>query len=129
MKLGRLNHIGVATPSIEESLRYYRDVMGATITHEPFDLEEQGVTVCFVDTPGENGTNGTQIELIEPLGEQSTLTGFLAKNPAGGSTMSATKSRTSRTRVSGSRTWVSGSSARRASVRMARRSSSCTPRT
>ena len=65
-------------------MRYYRDVMGATITHEPFDLEEQGVKVCFVDTPGENGTNGTQIELIEPLGEQSTLTGFLAKNPAGG---------------------------------------------
>ncbi|HBC14239.1 MAG TPA: methylmalonyl-CoA epimerase, partial [Erythrobacter sp.] len=29
MKLGRLNHIGVATPSIAESLRYYRDVMGA----------------------------------------------------------------------------------------------------
>ncbi|BBI20635.1 MAG: methylmalonyl-CoA epimerase [Pseudomonadota bacterium] len=84
MKLGRLNHIGVATPSIAESLRYYRDVMGASITHEPFDLEEQGVKVCFVDTPGENGTNGTQIELIEPLGEQSTLTGFLAKNPAGG---------------------------------------------
>lgn len=84
MKLGRLNHIGVATPSIAESLRYYRDVMGATISHEPFDLEEQGVKVCFVDTPGENGTHGTQIELIEPLGEQSTLTGFLAKNPAGG---------------------------------------------
>ncbi len=65
MKLGRLNHIGVATPSIAESLRYYRDVMGASITHEPFDLEEQGVTVCFVDTPGENGTNGTQIELFD----------------------------------------------------------------
>ena len=84
MKLGRLNHIGVATPSIAESLRYYRDVMGATIAHEPFDLEEQGVTVCFVDTPGENGTNGTQIELIEPLGEQSTLRTFMAKNPLGG---------------------------------------------
>lgn len=26
MTLGRLNHIGVATPSIEESVRYYRDV-------------------------------------------------------------------------------------------------------
>ena len=90
MKLGRLNHIGVATPSIAESLRYYRDVMGATITHEPFDLEEQGVKVCFIDTPGPSTgseraeLNGTQIELIEPLSENSTLTGFLAKNPAGG---------------------------------------------
>ena len=86
MKLGRLNHIGVATPSIAESLTYYRDVMGARQITEPFDLPEQGVKVCFVDTPdsaGELGM-GTQIELIEPLGEQSTLTGFLEKNPAGG---------------------------------------------
>lgn len=84
MKLGRLNHIGVATPSIEDSVAYYREVMGATSITEPFDLPEQGVKVCFVDTPGENGTQGTQIELIEPLGPDSTLTGFLAKNPAGG---------------------------------------------
>ncbi|QZD95699.1 methylmalonyl-CoA epimerase [Qipengyuania gelatinilytica] len=84
MKLGRLNHIGVATPSIEESIRYYRDVMGATSFHKPFDLEAQGVKVCFVDTPGENGTNGTQIELIEPLGPDSPIAKFLEKNPAGG---------------------------------------------
>ena len=83
MKLGRLNHIGVATPSIEESIRYYRDVMGATSFHKPFDLEAQGVKVCFVDTPGENGTNGTQIELIEPLGPDSPIAKFLEKNPAG----------------------------------------------
>lgn len=84
MKLGRLNHIGVATPSLEASLAYYRDVMGATLAHAPFDLPAQGVKVCFVDTPGENGTAGTQIELIEPLGEASPIHGFLARNPAGG---------------------------------------------
>ena len=84
MKLGRLNHIGVATPSIEESVRYYRDVMGATSFDKPFDLEAQGVRVCFVDTPGQNGTNGTQIELIEPLGPDSPIAKFLEKNPAGG---------------------------------------------
>jgi len=84
MKLGRLNHVGVATPSIEQSIAYYRDVMGATHIHEPFDLPAQGVKVCFVDTPGENGTSGTQIELIEPLGEDSPIHGFIAKNPFGG---------------------------------------------
>ncbi|MDX3899495.1 MAG: methylmalonyl-CoA epimerase [Sphingobium sp.] len=84
MKLGRLNHIGIATPSLEASIAYYRDVMGATIAHAPFDLPAQGVKVCFVDTPGENGTAGTQIELIEPLGEASPIHGFIAKNPAGG---------------------------------------------
>ncbi len=85
MKLGRLNHIGIATPSIAESIAFYRDVMGATKIHEPFDMEEQGVKVCFVDTPAADGAmNGTQIELIEPLGEASAINGFLAKNPLGG---------------------------------------------
>lgn len=84
MKLGRLNHIGVATPSIAESIVFYRDVMGATKIHEPFDLPEQGVKVCFVDTPTDTGMNGTQIELIEPLPGNSSIAGFLEKNPQGG---------------------------------------------
>ena len=78
MKLGRLNHIGVATPSIADSITHWRDVMGATKIHEPFDMPDQGVRVCFVDAPN------TQIELIEPLGPDSPIHGFLAKNPAGG---------------------------------------------
>ncbi len=78
MNLGRLNHVGVATPSIEKSVALYRDMLGATKIHEPFDLPPQGVRVCFVDTPN------SQIELIEPLGETSPLHAFLAKNPAGG---------------------------------------------
>jgi methylmalonyl-CoA/ethylmalonyl-CoA epimerase len=78
VKLGRLNHVGVATPSIEKSVALYRDLLGATKIHEPFDLPAQGVRVCFVDTPN------SQIELIEPLGEASPLVKFLEKNPAGG---------------------------------------------
>lgn len=84
MKLGRLNHIGVATPSIADSMVFYRDVMGATKIHEPFDLPEQGVKVCFVDTPGEQGTEGTQIELVEPLPGNTSIQSFLDKNPQGG---------------------------------------------
>lgn len=84
MKLGRLNHIGVATPSIADSIDFYRDVLGATDITEPFDLPEQGVKVCFVNTPTHSGMDGTQIELIEPLGETSTIRGFLDKNPLGG---------------------------------------------
>ncbi|WP_174273416.1 methylmalonyl-CoA epimerase [Sphingomonas bacterium] len=78
MKLGRLNHVGVATPSIEASIAYYRDVMGAQVIGAPFDMPSQGVKVCFVDAPN------FQVELIEPLGADSPIHGFLAKNPAGG---------------------------------------------
>lgn len=84
MKLGRLNHIGVATPSIADSIAHYRDTMGATDIEEPFDLPEQRVKVCFVNTPTDSGMSGTQIELIEPLGETSAIKNFLEKNPLGG---------------------------------------------
>ena len=78
MKLGRLNHVGVATPSIEASVAHYRETMGAEVVREPFDLPAQGVRVCFVDTPN------CQIELIEPLGANSPIRAFLAKSPLGG---------------------------------------------
>jgi methylmalonyl-CoA/ethylmalonyl-CoA epimerase len=76
--LGRLNHVGVATPSIARSIETYRNLLGATAIGEPFDLPAQGVTVCFIDTPN------TQIELIEPYDEGSPIAGFLRSNPAGG---------------------------------------------
>ena len=78
MTLGRLNHVGVATRSIEQSIALYRDLFGATGIGEPFDLPPQKVRVCFVDTPN------SQIELLEPLGEDSPIAKFLEKNPAGG---------------------------------------------
>lgn len=76
--IGRLNHVGVATPSIDDSIALYRDMLGATSIETPFDLPAQGVRVCFVNLPN------SQIELIEPLGEASPIHGFLAKNPKGG---------------------------------------------
>ncbi|WP_293872516.1 MULTISPECIES: methylmalonyl-CoA epimerase [unclassified Sphingomonas] len=78
MILGRLNHVGVATPSIARSIETYRNLLGATVIGEPFDLPAQGVKVCFIDTPN------TQIELIEPYDDTSPIAGFLRSNPAGG---------------------------------------------
>lgn len=76
--IGNLNHVGVATPSIEDSVKLYRDVLGATKIGEKFSLPEQGVWVCFVDLPN------SQIELIEPYGDDSPIHGFLKQNPSGG---------------------------------------------
>ena len=76
--IGRLNHVGIATPSIETSVRLYRDLLGATEIGETFAMAEQGVWVCFVNLPN------SQIELIEPFGDASPLHAFLAKNPKGG---------------------------------------------
>jgi methylmalonyl-CoA/ethylmalonyl-CoA epimerase len=80
MKLGRLNHVGVAVPDMDAAIAFWRDTMGAELVTEPFDMPEQGVRVAFVDTPG----GGTQVELLAPLSAESTVNGFLARNPQGG---------------------------------------------
>ncbi len=80
MQIGRLNHVGVAVPSIEAAKDTYRTLYGvpeADITHT-WDMPAQGVRVAFVTVAN------SQIELIEPLGENSPIIKFLEKNPAGG---------------------------------------------
>jgi methylmalonyl-CoA/ethylmalonyl-CoA epimerase len=76
--IGKLNHVGVATPSIDASVKMYREVLGATSITDKWAMPEQGVWVCFVNLPN------SQIELIEPYGDKSPITAFLEKNPKGG---------------------------------------------
>ena len=74
--LGRLNHIAIAVPDLAAATAVYRDTLGASVS-APQELPEHGVTVVFVDL------GNTKVELLEPLGEDSTIAGFVAKNPAG----------------------------------------------
>ena len=76
--LGPLNHVGVAVPSLPDAIETYRTLYGATDITEPFDMPAQGVKVCFVNLPN------SQIELIEPLNEESPIHNFIQKNPKGG---------------------------------------------
>ena len=78
MTIGRLNHIGIAVPSIEKAFETYRRLYNATDFVQPFDMPAQGVRVGFVNLPN------TQLEIIEPLGGESPILNFLAKNPKGG---------------------------------------------
>lgn len=76
--IGPLNHVGIAVPDIEAAIKMYRDVFGCTKITPPKDLPPQGVTYAFVDLPS------GQVELIQPYGENSPITKFLARNPKGG---------------------------------------------
>lgn len=78
--IGRLNHVGVAVPSIEDAKATYRDLYGVpeSAMTETRELAAQGVKFAFVDVAN------SQIELIEPLGPDSPIANFLAKNPNGG---------------------------------------------
>ncbi|KAL4458166.1 hypothetical protein ABPG75_013031 [Micractinium tetrahymenae] len=75
--VGRLNHVAIAVPSLEEAAAKYRDVLGVQVS-EPQALPEHGVRVVFVQLPN------TKLELLEPLGEGSPIAKFLEKNAAGG---------------------------------------------
>ena len=75
--IGRLNHVAIAVPDLEAAMAGYRDTLGARVG-APQDEPEHGVTVVFVELPN------TKIELLHPLGADSPIAGFLAKNPSGG---------------------------------------------
>ena len=76
--LGPLNHVGIAVPSIDAAAEVYKNLYGVVDITDPGELPAQGVRFCFVNLPN------SQIELIEPLGENSPIDNFLIKNPKGG---------------------------------------------
>ena len=75
--IGRLNHVAIAVPDIAAAAKSYREFLGATVS-EPRALSEHGVTIVFVELAN------TKVELLEPLGGNSPITKFLARNPDGG---------------------------------------------
>jgi methylmalonyl-CoA/ethylmalonyl-CoA epimerase len=75
--IGRLNHVAIVVPDLAAAAALYRDAFGATVS-EPQQLPEHGVAIVFVDLPN------SRIELMSPLGADSPVVAFLARNPAGG---------------------------------------------
>ena len=75
--IGRLNHVAIVVPDLAAAAAVYRDSLGARVS-APLALPAHGVTVVFVELAN------TRIELLEPLGSQSPVRGFLDRNPAGG---------------------------------------------
>lgn len=75
--IGSLNHVAIAVPDLESACRLYRDTLGAVVS-APVAMPAHGVTTVFVDLPN------TKIELLQALGEDSPIAGFLARRPEGG---------------------------------------------
>ena len=75
--IGRLNHVAIAVPDLEAAMKTYRETLGAKVS-APEDQPDHGVTTVFIELPN------TKVELLYPLGENSPIAAFLAKNPSGG---------------------------------------------
>jgi methylmalonyl-CoA/ethylmalonyl-CoA epimerase len=69
--------VAIAVPDLAKASEVYRAMLGATVS-APQAEPAHGVTVVFVELPN------TKIELLEPLGDDSPIAGFLEKNSAGG---------------------------------------------
>ena len=75
--IGRLNHVAIAVPDLAAAAATYRGQLGASVS-APLDQPDHGVRVVFIELPN------TKIELLEPLGPDSPIRKFLARNPDGG---------------------------------------------
>lgn len=72
----KVDHIGIATRSIEEALKFWRDALGLEVMHTE-TVEEQGVNIAMLPV-GE-----PRVELLEPTGPASPVAKFLEKRGPG----------------------------------------------
>jgi methylmalonyl-CoA/ethylmalonyl-CoA epimerase len=72
----RIDHIGVAVEDLDEAVVLYRDRLGLELQHRE-TLESQGVEAILVGV-GEN-----HVELLRPLGPDTPVGRFLARNGPG----------------------------------------------
>ena len=76
MKSDKIDHLGIAVISIDERLKFYRELLGFEVTKTEA-LPDRGLKVAFVKV------GDTRIELLEPLSDDSQISRFLEKNGEG----------------------------------------------
>ncbi len=72
----KIDHIGIATPELEEGLAVWRDALGLEVDATE-EVTEQGVRVAML------AIGDTHVELLEPLSPESAVGRFLAKRGPG----------------------------------------------
>ena len=72
----KVDHIGIATKSLDEGLAIWRDALGLSVDHSEV-IDEQGVKVVML------AVGETHVELLEPLGEETSVGKFIAKRGPG----------------------------------------------
>lgn len=72
----KINHLGIATKSIAEALKFWQDSLGLENIHTE-EVEEQKVRVAMLPI-GES-----RVELLEPTSEDSPISKFLEKRGGG----------------------------------------------
>jgi methylmalonyl-CoA/ethylmalonyl-CoA epimerase len=71
-----IDHTGIAVADIDDSLPFYRDVLGLPLVHRE-TVADQGVDAALLDV------GDGHLELIAPLGPETGVAKFLAKHGPG----------------------------------------------
>lgn len=75
----RIDHVAIVVTSLDDALTFYRDVLGLSPS-SVIDFPGEGVRIAFLPLGGENGS---QIELLEPMSQESGVGKFLTTRGGG----------------------------------------------
>jgi len=76
MKALKVDHIGIAVKNLDETLKFYSDVLGLELGGTEV-VEEQKVKVAFLPV------GDTEVELLESTSEDGPIAKFIEKNGEG----------------------------------------------
>jgi methylmalonyl-CoA/ethylmalonyl-CoA epimerase len=72
----KIDHLGIAVRSLDESVKYYEEALGLKCEHRE-EVASQKVRTAFFSV------GDVHIELLEPTADDSPIAKFLAKNGEG----------------------------------------------
>lgn len=77
IKVTRVDHIGIAVKNLEESKKFYTEILGLKVHGEDEVVEEQKVKVAFLPT------GDSELELLESTSPEGPIARFIEKNGEG----------------------------------------------
>lgn len=76
-----IDHVGIAVPDLDDAIKWYHDQLGMIVLHEEIN-EDQGIHEAMLAVRGAP-VGGTQIQLMAPLDETSTIAKFIDRRGPG----------------------------------------------
>lgn len=75
-KITKINHVAIAVKDIDESLAFWRDILGMELHHTE-DVPSQKAIVAFLPT------GDSEVELVKPTVDDSGVAKFIAERGGG----------------------------------------------
>jgi methylmalonyl-CoA/ethylmalonyl-CoA epimerase len=75
-KITKINHVAIAVKDIDESLVFWRDILGMELHHTE-DVPSQKAVVAFLPT------GDSEVELVKPTVDDSGVAKFIAERGGG----------------------------------------------